>query len=97
MPKVNWNEQGQRYLAPMQRDAFEREVAPKRLDGHLYTDDWGRVWFKSASSHKHVGDVDGADYAADMDVARDAELEGRHSDAKKIRDGAKKRSKSKKK
>lgn len=56
MRSIEWNPKGQALLAPMQRDAYERDRPIRRFDGHVFTDADGRVWFKHGETLKHIGD-----------------------------------------
>jgi hypothetical protein len=52
---IQWNEKADKFTSPMQRDAFERGQAPRRLDGRLSTDEHGNVWFSHQGSHRIIG------------------------------------------
>jgi hypothetical protein len=56
MSKVTWNEKAAQYLTPIQREAYANGQTPKRLEGKLYTDDAGRVWYGAGEHKKLVGD-----------------------------------------
>lgn len=45
MRSIQWSPKAERYLTPLQRDAYERGEAPRRLEGELRTDDHGDIWY----------------------------------------------------
>lgn len=55
---IQWNPKADRYLTPLQRDAIERGEQPRRLEGSVFPDETGNVWFRSGEHMKIVGSVD---------------------------------------
>jgi hypothetical protein len=53
---IEWNEKADRYLAPLQRDALEQGLSPRRLEGKVECHPDGTVWYRCAgTSGKIVG------------------------------------------
>jgi len=88
MRSIQWTEQGQHILSPLQRDAYERGGDVPRLEGRITTDENGVVWYREGEHVKIVGEGDRPSHpSAEVTFERDADA----PPAKKPRKRAKRR------
>jgi hypothetical protein len=69
---IQWNAKGTSYLSPLQRDAIERGLAPRRLAGTVKADLDGRVWYSVEGHRKLVGELASSAAPSTSSSAEDA-------------------------